>query len=153
MNQTPLFHYFSGFVQDGKIFSQNYEGTQQIGVSIAIHNELDKQFNELTEITEKYKTRLIELGEIDAPLTQEEIIKQQGEQLKQTQSLLLQLAKQVETITGTGTGSGNEHTSTDRKDSGVKPTNEGCSASSLSDSAGVSSKQGRTVKGVSGSKS
>lgn len=101
--QNPLFNhskYLTCFIQDGKIYTWSAEGTQQIGVSNQVFNELQTQYDGVYEVTTQYKERLIQLGEIAPELTQEEIIKQQAEQLRQTQQALAVSLERLEALTG-----------------------------------------------------
>lgn len=92
-------HYINGYVQDGKIYTQTYEGTQQVGVTYQTYADLQKQYAELDEIAEGYRARLIELKEIEIPLTQEELIQQQAQQLKESQALLARMAEKLDQMT------------------------------------------------------
>lgn len=97
--QPSIPQYFHGYVQDGKIFHQSYEGIQQVGVTSLLFQDLQRVHKELMDVCEAYKTRLIELGEIEIPLTQDQIIQQQAALLKENQELMKTLAAQVEALT------------------------------------------------------
>jgi len=102
MNQAAAQYptYFSGFSQEGKIFAQDYNGQQQIGVTMPTHNDLKKQYDDLLEVAESYKARLIELKEIEIPLTPEQIAQKQDERLDRLQDIVAGLASQVQNLIG-----------------------------------------------------
>ena len=80
---------FYGYVNGNQIFSSSWDGgQQQVGVTMPAHNDLLKQYGELTAICESYKARLVELKEIEVPMTQEEIIQQQAAQIADAQQQL-----------------------------------------------------------------
>ena len=80
---------FYGYVNGNQIFSSSWDGgQQQVGVTMPAHNDLLKQYGELTGICETYKKRLVELGEIEIPLTPDEIIQQQAAQIADVQQQL-----------------------------------------------------------------
>lgn len=100
MTQAANFsHYITGYIQDGKIYVQSYEGTQQVGVTYQAHTELEKERDYLLETCETYKKRLIELGEIEVPPTQEEIIQQQAAELRETRALLERVSLTLDALT------------------------------------------------------
>lgn len=76
---------FMGYCYQDGIF--NYMG-EQIGVT------LDK-YKEVEQALLKCKNRLIELGEIKIPKTQEEIIKEQSEMIERQQALLNELVSKM----------------------------------------------------------
>lgn len=57
---------FFAWIQDGRIFTDSPDGPRPIGVALDIHQELEAT-------AAGYRDRLIELGEIEIPLTQEQI--------------------------------------------------------------------------------
>lgn len=57
---------FFAWVQDGQIFADSGNGPRPIGVALEVHQELEAT-------AAGYRDRLIELGEIEIPLTQEQI--------------------------------------------------------------------------------
>jgi len=92
-----------GFVADGEIYSQAYNETKKIGVTNDIYDALKAEFDTLSAEFQIYKDRLIELGEIEVPLTPEEIAHQQTEitanltqQLLENQKMISKLADRVE---------------------------------------------------------
>lgn len=93
-------HYFSGYVQEGKIYAQSYEGTQHVGMSIPAYNELQAKHDELVKSYNEYQQILIEKGLIEVPLTPEEMIKKQAEQMQQLQRLMLQMSDRIESLAG-----------------------------------------------------
>ena len=68
---------FAAYLQGDTIFSANGE---QVGVSVA-------KYKEVEEVLLKCKNRLIELGEIKIPKTQEEIIAEQQQRRKRRTTL------------------------------------------------------------------
>lgn len=78
---------FAAYLQGDAIFSANGE---QVGVSVA-------KYKEVEEALLKCKNRLIELGEIKIPKTQEEIIAEQQQLLEQQSKAIAQLLEKVET--------------------------------------------------------
>lgn len=79
-------NFFSGYVSENNIFTINGE---LIGVNLAKYQEVE---NGLI----KCKNRLIELGEIKVPKTQEEIIKEQSEMLEKQQVILNEIMAKME---------------------------------------------------------
>lgn len=124
MQTNPLFNhskYLTCFIQDGKIYTWSAEGTQQIGVANQVYNELKAQYDGIFEVTTQYKERLVELGEITPELTQEEIIKQQAEQLRQTQKALAVSLERLEALTAGGKNHESVETVQRGSDSGNGP--------------------------------
>lgn len=76
---------FMAFIQNDEIFT--FDG-QKIGVTLAKYNEVEQGLL-------KCKNRLIELGEIKVPKTQEEIIKEQSEMIEKQQALLNDLINKM----------------------------------------------------------
>lgn len=118
---------FAAYLQGDTIFSANGE---QVGVSVA-------KYKEVEEALLKCKNRLIELGEIKIPKTQEEIIAEQQQLLEQQSKAIAQLLEKVETY-GKSTGDVEFH------------------SAEISDkhkaSTGQSSDDGRPVKGKQSSR-
>ena len=83
-------HYFSGIMRGGKIYeTQGYlSDEQQIGVSLQVHNALQKEHDELAASYNEYQQKLIELGVIKVPLTPEQ----------QIEKLTAMVEKQANTI-------------------------------------------------------
>ena len=78
--------FFSGYVADNNIYTINGE---LIGVNLGKYQEVEQGL-----IT--CKNRLIELGEIKVPKTQEEIIKEQSEMLEKQQIILNEIMAKME---------------------------------------------------------
>lgn len=79
------------FVKDGKIFSESNQGTNQIGVTLEVYQDL-----ELT--TTEYYNKLVELGVIEIPLTQEQINEKLMAELNSVKEERTKLASILETI-------------------------------------------------------
>lgn len=141
---VPFSQYFSGYIQDGKIYAQSWEGAQQIGVPLSVHADLHKQYDEVLAVTEGYKQRLIELGEIEVPLTQEQIIEQQAEQLRQSQELLALATAKLEELTKEVKPHG--YRQSDRDDNRREPESESHDDPGPASGAGDRAKQARPPK-------
>ena len=76
---------FLVYIQNDDIFS--YDG-QKIGV-------VNKKYNDIEQGLIKCKEKLIELGVIKVPKTQEEIIKEQSEMIEKQQALLDDLITKI----------------------------------------------------------
>ena len=76
---------FLVYIQNDDIFS--YDG-QKIGV-------VNKKYNDVEQGLIKCKEKLIELGVIKVPKTQEEIIKEQSEMIEKQQALLNDLITKI----------------------------------------------------------
>lgn len=76
---------FMAYIQNDEIYS--YDG-QKWGVTIQKYNEVEQGLI-------KCKNRLIELGEIKVPKTQEEIIQEQSEMIEQQRALLNDLINKM----------------------------------------------------------
>lgn len=76
---------FLVYIQNDDIYS--YEG-QKIGV-------VSKKYNDVEQGLIKCKEKLIELGVIKVPKTQEEIIKEQSEMIEKQQALLNDLVAKI----------------------------------------------------------
>lgn len=87
-------NFFSGYVAENNIYTINGE---LIGVNLAKYQEVE---NGLI----KCKNRLIELGEIKVPKTQEEIIKEQSEMLEKQQVILNEIMAKMELMKNEQTG-------------------------------------------------
>lgn len=107
-NNTTLVVY----IQNDDIFT--YDG-QKVGVSL-------KKYKEVEDGLLKCKNRLIELGEIKIPKTQEEIIKEQSEMIEKQQALLNDLISKM--------GVQNGHNATS-----IKPDTEGQTTTSNTNGA------------------
>lgn len=121
LNQS---RYLTCVIQDGKIFTWNTEGTQQIGVTNQAYNDLKEQYDSIFETSQKYYDRLVLVGEITPELSPEDIIKQQAEQLRQsnqtltrTQEALDKSIALIESLTSGGTP--HEPVETDQR--GINP--------------------------------
>lgn len=79
---------FFGYIKDDLIYS--YEGNV-IGVRIEKYKEVEQGLL-------KCKNRLIELGEIKVPKTQDEIIKEQSEMIDKQQALLKEMLAKFEGV-------------------------------------------------------
>lgn len=84
-------NFFSGYVNDNNIYT--YTG-ELIGVNLAKYQELEQALL-------KCKNRLIELGEIKVPKTQEEIIAEQSAMLEQQSQAIKQLLEEVNGLKST----------------------------------------------------
>lgn len=143
MSANTTIHNFYGFVQqDGKIFAQEYQGPQQIGVTNQVYADLQNHLDEVTSITEQYKARLIELGEIEVPMTQDDIIREQQKQLQENQRMMKDLLEQVKSLTTAKEVANAEHSIPDRQDTD-EPQNEEASRASSGSSKRVSSRSKR----------
>lgn len=76
---------FMAYIQNDEIFS--FDG-QKVGVVLSKYNDVEQGLL-------KCKNRLIELGEIKVPKTQEEIIKEQSEMIEKQQALLNDLISKM----------------------------------------------------------
>lgn len=76
---------FMAYMQNDEIYS--FDG-QKVGVNL-------KKYKEIEDGLIKCKNRLIELGEIKIPKTQEEIIKEQSEMIEKQQALLNDLINKM----------------------------------------------------------
>lgn len=104
-------NFFSGYVADNNIYTINGE---LIGVNLAKYQEVE---NGLI----KCKNRLIELGEIKVPKTQEEIIKEQSEMLEKQQLVINQMLVTCQQLQER---INNEYTTTDGANKLFASTNE-----------------------------
>lgn len=93
---------FMAYIQNDEIYS--YDG-QKWGVTIQKYNEVEQGLI-------KCKNRLIELGEIKVPKTQEQIIQEQSEMIEQQRALLNDLINKM--------GAQNGYTATN-----IEPDTEG----------------------------
>ena len=85
---------FLAWFQDGRIFSTNANGQpQEIGVSL-------DAFRELETTAAGYRDRLIELGEIEVPLTQEQINEKLLSELKEERAAREKLMSLIDKLTG-----------------------------------------------------
>lgn len=151
---------FSCFIQDGKIMSNTWEGVQQIGVALSVYNDLDKNYKEIFQRTQEYHQRLVELGEIEPQLTQEEIIAKQTEQLKQTEALLEQsrllqreLLTEIQALKGARHDQSVQSPGLNLKNSGAEPAMEEQNKRSPELNKELPKQQGRSDKGPAGKKS
>ena len=104
---------FLVYIQNDDIFS--YDG-QKIGV-------VNKKYNDVEQGLIKCKEKLIELGVIKVPKTQEEIIKEQSEMIEKQQTLLKDLITKIGGKNGFNTislESGTEGKTTTSKGNGNK---------------------------------
>lgn len=143
---TPVPQSLYGYIQDGKIFAQTLEGTQQVGVSFHIYNDLVKQHNELLEITDEYKQILIDNKLIKIPLTQEQIMQQQAEQLKESQLLMARLAAKIDELTAIKEASNAEPDQFIPNSSRQEFQDAGVDERSISDSKNDTAKPRRSAK-------
>ena len=83
---------FSGIIdQEGNIFEINgYRKGQKIGVDTQRENELLKQIDEITGITDSYRDRLVELGVIQMPKTPEQIATEQANEQQKINKALFE---------------------------------------------------------------
>lgn len=86
---------FMAYIQNDEIYS--FDG-QKVGIVL-------KKYNEVEQGLLKCKNRLIELGEIKVPKTQEEIIKEQSEMIEKQQALLNDLINKMGVQNGHNTTS------------------------------------------------
>lgn len=77
---------FFCWLQDGKIYTDSAEGSRPVGVTYDTYKELE------TTATE-YKNRLVELGEIDVPLTQEQVNEKIIAELNEERAIRQKLSK------------------------------------------------------------
>lgn len=69
--------YMAVLMENGEIFSTDLMGNRNlVGVTIDRYNVLEKTAKEAIDKAEKYYNRLVELGDIVKPKTQEEIIQE-----------------------------------------------------------------------------
>ncbi|DAB01935.1 TPA: hypothetical protein CPT96_03255 [Candidatus Gastranaerophilales bacterium HUM_10] len=76
---------FFGYILNNEIYDMN---NTKIGVSLDFYTKVE-------EALTKCKNRLIELGEIKVPKTQEEIIQEQSEMIAKQQQMLQEIIKKV----------------------------------------------------------
>lgn len=76
---------FTGYVYENDIYT--YDG-QRIGVNLAKYQEIEQALT-------KCKNRLVELGEIKLPKTQEQIIQEQSEMIEKQSAVLNQLMEKI----------------------------------------------------------
>lgn len=106
-NIKAQFHGYS--THDGKILIWGPDGIRQIGVTVELFEETQKEVGQFREICTQYEEKLIAEGFIKKPLTQEQVIEQQAEQLrksdealKQSQEMLQQIMEKLNTFTAGG---------------------------------------------------
>lgn len=104
-------NFFSGYVSNNDIYTINGE---LIGVNLA-------KFQEVEQGLLTCKNRLIELGEIKVPKTQEEIIKEQSEMLEKQQIVINQMLVTCQQLQER---INNEYTTTDGANKLFASTNE-----------------------------
>ena len=116
------------------------------------HNDLLKQYGELTAICETYKKRLVELGEIEIPLTEAEIIQQQAAQIADAQQQLAdsrvimnQFANKLDQLMNERREFVYESTGHHPSSSGTEQGDAGEDVPSVSGSAGNKANKGRVV--------
>lgn len=110
------------YVVDNNILTFNGD---VLGVTLAKYNEVEQGLL-------KCKNRLIELGEIKVPKTQEEIIKEQSEMIETQQRLLNDLIKKMEANNGHSTANiehDSERQTTTSDTDGSKPNKKDKSSS------------------------
>lgn len=96
MQTTGMFGFSSNIAQDqeGNIIVSNYSGSKKVGVTTEKYDELQKITNEALEKSEKYYNRLVELGDIVIPKTNEDLIKDMFEIVKSLSNEVENLKKQ-----------------------------------------------------------
>jgi hypothetical protein len=120
-------NFFSGYVADNNIYTINGE---LIGVNLAKYQEVEQGLL-------KCKNRLIELGEIKVPKTQEEIIAEQTKLIETQQALLNEIMSKMkgQEDEQRATNELNELSTTEHKGQGEPSTRE-----SLADNRPVKNK-------------
>lgn len=91
-------NFFSGSVEDNKIFSTDIYGHKKL---IGYTTEC---YNETMDLLNIYYDKLVELGAIEKEKTQEDIIREQEEMIKSLVSSVNELKEQVKTIKGDNNG-------------------------------------------------
>ena len=90
-------YYFSGHMQDGKIYDTRDDG-KPIGVSNELYNDLLNHHEEIKASYNEYQAKLVELGVIQLPLTPEQIIEKQGALLEKQSAQLERQTAQIEEL-------------------------------------------------------
>lgn len=85
------YRFMHGYIQDGRIFADAGQGLQQIGVTSEIYSSMENTAFE-------YRDRLIELGEIEVPLTQEQINEKLMSELKSVKEERTELTALIKTL-------------------------------------------------------
>lgn len=108
---TTFNNHLTCYIQDGIIYQiVDFQNSKPIGV-------INETFEEALQKAEKYYNRLVELGDITPPKTQEEINKELAEANLQLTQMIKQLQNQLNDLQG---GVINEHTN-NSEDAGTKP--------------------------------
>lgn len=80
--------------QDGRIYSDSADGPRPVGVPLDAYQNLEATATE-------YKNRLIELGEIEVPLTQEQLNDNIMKELKEERAMRKKLMDVIENLSTT----------------------------------------------------
>lgn len=89
---------FIGYIQDGKIFRSDVQGPQAIGVSTKVHEDLQADYDNLYSTCKEYYDALVKAGVIVPEPTQEDLIRQQAEQLNHAAQVIAEGVKNQERL-------------------------------------------------------
>ena len=91
--------YFDAVIESGKIFEKRI-GREPVlvGVGIEVFEAVDNELARMGPEFKKYQDRLIELGEIEVPLTPEEQVEKQSAQINELLDITKKQSAQIEAL-------------------------------------------------------